>query len=113
MLGAGITEWPLIRGRSLPSTRFPARHLWHVCMGRVMRCSVVKEVCHPPWDEGCALFVGVHWCASEPKAPRAPPSTRRPRSSAFAPPPPLHLQGAQPMPSHRPPDGTCQAQWHL
>ena len=28
-----------------------------------------------------------------------------------APPPPL--QGAQPMPSHCPPDAKCQAQWHL
>ena len=23
------------------------------------------------------------------------------------------LQGAQPAPSHRPPDGKCQPQWHL
>ena len=27
------------------------------------------------------------------------------------PPPPL-LQGAQPMPSHSPPNGKCQLQWH-
>ena len=29
------------------------------------------------------------------------------------PPPPAPLQGAQPMPSHCPPDGKCQPQWHL
>ena len=28
-------------------------------------------------------------------------------------PPPPHLQGAQPMPSHRLPDAKCQPQWHL
>ena len=28
-------------------------------------------------------------------------------------PPPPHLQGVQPTPSHCPPDGKCQAQWHL
>ena len=28
-------------------------------------------------------------------------------------PPPPPLQGAQPMPSHCPPDPKCQAQWHL
>ena len=28
-------------------------------------------------------------------------------------PPPPPLQGAQPMPSHCPPDANCQPQWHL
>ena len=28
--GAGITEWPLIRGRLLLRTSFPARRWWHV-----------------------------------------------------------------------------------
>ena len=27
--------------------------------------------------------------------------------------PPFPLQGAQPMPSHCPPDGKCRVQWHL
>ena len=31
--GGGITEWPLVRGRSLLSTSFPARRSWRVCSG--------------------------------------------------------------------------------
>ena len=31
MQGAGIAEWPLVRGRLRLRTRFPARRQWHVC----------------------------------------------------------------------------------
>ena len=45
----------------------------------------------------------------EPRCP--PPPGRDVLEGGEAPPPPL--QGAQTMPSHCPPDGKCQLQWHL
>ena len=37
--GAGITEWPLARGRSLLSTGSPAGRWRHVCCGLLSRCA--------------------------------------------------------------------------
>ena len=41
----------------------------------------------------------------------SPPAGMKIKASPSPPPPPL--QGAQPMPSHCPPDAKCEPHWHL
>ena len=53
--GAGITEWPLVRGRFRLRTRFPGRRQWHV-WSRLQRCTKKslreRHACGPMWSGG-------------------------------------------------------------
>ena len=66
----------------------------------------------PPPPKRVGLGV---WRGGGHRGPRDPQSNHRPSPAMHwnggSPPPPP--QGAQPMPSHCPPDGLCQRQWHL
>ena len=43
--GAGITEWPLVRGRFPPRTSFPDGRSWHVCSRPPLLSSNTSQVC--------------------------------------------------------------------
>ena len=51
----------------------------------------------------------LHFASQEPAPPPDPRDALEGGGGRY----PSPLQGAQPMPSHCPPDGNCQPQWHL
>ena len=60
--GAGITEWPVIRGRFLLRASFPARPSWHVWCGSTSLCFCVYSdapCTAPPPDARPAPHAGV------------------------------------------------------
>ena len=64
-------------------------------------CDTAADVCDGGGPVAALLYTASAW-----EQPPPPPGRR----GRYPPPPPL--QGAQPMPSHCPPDAKCQPQWH-
>ena len=82
------------------------------------QCNASKAGSLPVPPFGLCFPQVVHWGFLD-KCPRlyfGVPLTARARDALEGgryPPAPPPLQGAQPMPSHCPPDAKCQPQWHL